>query len=799
MKPLLYGMILCVGLLSGCRGDDEALTAKRPSKKAEQSTPSSVSTPPLELATTSEATGMTPPKSTSAAEGQTADAPDTVAFSPTPIKAQTNVIIVFDASGSMTGPIERGTKFDYVKSAMKDLLVQPAPASTKRTMGLRVFGSQHPVADQQCEDSRIVAELGKIDTSTIGPDIDALKAQGTSPIAHALQRAVANLPDADENTDNMIILLADGGDTCNADPCMAAQQIHEGRTQAMVHVIGFDLDRAAEEQLTCIAEKSDGRFFLARNVGELRTSADQALNANLPYNLRIKVFAGNTPLPAQMTVYRSGTRKVVEDRKTSGVKFFQLQPATYDIQITYDESVQEPKPSKLLKGVEVQLTARAEQVVYFDLGFLELAGESPTGEAVALTYTLHKPGDSTVLATIEGTKDARAFALTPGEYVVKAQGPAMNDIPLTATSDPLTIEAGKVAQERMSFAAGEAFLRAQSSRGDFVAASYAIALATDRTKTLAEGDIPAEGKALPLPVGEYVITLRPKKNMLQHDRPVTIEQFTVPKNDRVQELVTFPVGNLQLIGRDSEGQQTKTEFVVRRSHEKEILWQDIVSTSPATLILAPGLYHIAATRLEGKVKPAPVVIWEDVEIGEESRVTKEATFQLGTLQLLSKDAAGAPLIAEFTLFRPGLDAPLATQRTGTTPIAFRLTPGLYDVRAQDISATGSVKPTIWMHGLAVTANETSSQEVIFTSGRVRLTCRGTNETAIPCAFRLFTYGQDAPLFAAETLDNWEEFEMKPGTYYLEVDFNNIAKSHHIKKWINIKVAANTTVEQIVRF
>lgn len=787
---LLIGMMACI--ICGCSGKKDTATA--PAKETTEKT-TSVSTPPLELATTTEATGMQQPPAPAAGTKPA----DTVAFTPTEVKANTNIMILFDASGSMSGPIEADSKMAYVKSAMKDLMVQPAPGTTKRVLGLRAFGSTHPIEQQQCEDSALIAPLGQMAAEKIGPAINAIEARGMSPVAYALQQAAGDLPPAKDDTDNMIILLADGEDTCAADPCLAAEQIHAGPSRAVIHVVGFDLNQPAEQQLRCVAQKGDGKFFLARNVAELRSAADQALNANLPYNLRVKVFAGATPLATEMTVYRSGTRQVVEQSRAPGIKFLQLQPGTYDILISYADSVQDPKPSKLLQGVEVQASARAEQVVNFDLGVIELSGIAPYGQPVALTYQLSKPGDTKPLASITGTIEPMKVALTPGEYVVTATGPAVNEIPLIATSDPLAVVTGQQIEHIFQFETGELFLRAQNSRRVFIPAHYRLALANNPEKILTEGEITPDGKMIPLPVGEYVIHVEPAQGLLQTGDPVRLEQVRVPARDRVQELVSFDVGSLQLIGKDSDGSAVKTEFVIRRSKRDDVLLRETTEAAAFTTSLAPGLYQITAVRLGGKITPAPTLVWEDVEIAGNATVNKEATFQLGTLQFITKDAKGDPLQAEITLFRPGVEEPLATQRTGADPVSFQLTPGLYDIRAQDMSAAGDVKPTVWLHDVPVTANGTTSKEFIFTSGRVRLTCRGTNDSPIACTFKLFTYGQDAPLFSGATEEKWREFEMKPGYYYMEVAYDDTDQDYVLKKWINISVAENETVEEVIRF
>lgn len=806
------GFALLPLLCGACSKDPEtapALKADASTRRRAAERPASVTTPPLELTQTTESPTPTTPKA--AAENPPPTAPSTppgpgtdggsVPFTPTEVKGLTNIILVVDGSGSMNGPIESETKIAYAQSVVKDMLVQPAPGGMRRSFGVMAFGAQAPASANNCEDVTTISPLGPINPTTIGPALDAIKPQGTSAIAYALQQAAEQLPNASDDADNMLILIADGVDTCNADPCLAAEQIKGGPKKAMIHVIGFDLDQKAEQQLRCVTEKADGRFFLARNVPELRTAADQALNANLPYNLRIKVFAGSLPLNTEMTVYRAGTQQIVERGRSAGIKFFQLQPGSYDIMISYVDSVEEEKPSKLLKGVEVQATARAEQIVHFDLGYVELAGIDPNGRPTSLDYTLHKAGQEAVLARFPGAAGPKQIALRPGTYTIGATGPTINGVPLHGVAENIQIKVGDGAEHTFRFETGELFLRGETGRGEFVALHYEIVTPEQTTQILASGELPAAGGPIPLPVGTYIVRARPLEATLGGPEAVELPKLSVPARDRVQQLVSFRTGTVTLLGHDSSGQATKTEFRLRRAgvEDAEPLVR-IAEGTAQTIELGPGPYHITAVRLSGQLSPQPTLVWENIQVQADTNISKIATFELGTLALASQDAKGVPLSTEFALFRSGdEDKPLATEIASSGTMSFPLTPGLYDIRARDVSARGTIKPTLWLKGIAVAVGTVVERAFQFTAGRVRLVCRGTNDAPLACSFRLFTYGQDAPLYAGDTEAKWQEFEMRPGGYYLEVGYFDAVQDHVLKKWITVTVAENETVEEIVRF
>lgn len=819
-KALLLFILLCGFVTVSCNktaADTPALTAKAGKKSAAAeknvkppAEKASVTTPPLDLTQTSDTSApatsdKTPPAQTANAQATPTNAAapvgEVVPFSPTQVKGKTNVVLLLDGSGSMNAPIESGTKIEYLRSLVKDLLVQPAPGTMKRSFAIRAFGTTAAVEQNNCEDSAALAALDQINAATIAAQLDGLTPRGTSPIAYALQQAAAMLPDAGPDADNMIIVLADGGDTCNADPCLAAQQLHDGPKKVLISVIGFDLDQAAEQQLRCIAEHADGRFFLARNVPELRTAGDQALNANLPYNLRIKTFAGTVPLNTKITVYRGGTQQVIEDGFAPGVKFFQLQPGTYDIQITYAESPETTKPAKLLKGVEVQSTARAEQEIRFDFGVLQLTGVAPDGSPVGLRYTLRSATNEPA-AVIQGAPGDTTAYLRPGTYSIEANGPTINGVPLAGRAEKITVIAGQSISQQFAFETGTMFLRAQTSHGVFIPAAYQIAAVDHPETPLTSGTIGPEGTAIPLPVGTYRVVVTAEDPLVAAGTVLTFDQLAVPAREQIQQLATFPVGILQLAGRDVSGAPVATRFEIRTNGAAltDPPLTSVDSGGPAvSLDLKPGKYAVLATSLGSNVKPAPSIIWDQIDIAADATVSRDAQFQLGSITVTGVDARNAALPVEYTIFHAGDDTPLYTRSTENGVTSFQLTPGLYDIRAQDTSSRSAVRPTLWLRSIPIAAAGSTDRSLVFTAGRIRITCRAANDVPIGCVFRVFTYGQDAPLVAGDTKEQWQEFEIKPGYYYLEVAYFDPSDDQVLKKWINISVAENETVEEIVRF
>ena len=81
-----------------------------------------------------------------------------------------------------------------------------------------------------------------------------------------------------------VILVSDGVETCNPDPCAAARLLEEAGIDFTAHVIGFDVgsDPEALAQMQCIADETGGQFLTADNADQLTAALTQVAAAPEP-------------------------------------------------------------------------------------------------------------------------------------------------------------------------------------------------------------------------------------------------------------------------------------------------------------------------------------------------------------------------------------------------------------------------------------------------------------------------------------------------------------------------------------
>jgi len=174
--------------------------------------------------------------------------------------AQTSTLFILDGSGSMWGQVEGRAKIDIARQVLGDLTAR-LPADVQA--GLLVYGHNRK---DDCDDIELVAPLGS-DHAAIGSALKGINPKGMTPITGALHRAVENF--RTQEGASSIVVVSDGKETCGGDPCSAAREAIATGISLRIHVIGFDVTPEETQQLTCIAEEGNGKYFAAANAEQL--------------------------------------------------------------------------------------------------------------------------------------------------------------------------------------------------------------------------------------------------------------------------------------------------------------------------------------------------------------------------------------------------------------------------------------------------------------------------------------------------------------------------------------------------
>jgi len=170
-------------------------------------------------------------------------------------------MLVFDASGSMWGQVEGKTKIEIAKTALNKVV---SDWDENIHLGLIAYGHRKK---GDCNDIQTLVPVAKLDKQNMVAKVKAINPKGKTPISRSLKKAAENLRYTEEKA--TIILISDGKETCNADPCATAKSLEGEGIDFVAHVIGFDVDKKTSTQLKCIADATGGEYFSAKNASSL--------------------------------------------------------------------------------------------------------------------------------------------------------------------------------------------------------------------------------------------------------------------------------------------------------------------------------------------------------------------------------------------------------------------------------------------------------------------------------------------------------------------------------------------------
>ncbi len=177
------------------------------------------------------------------------------------------MMIVLDGSGSMWGKVGSETKIEIARKVLQQV-VPSLPQEVK--FGLAAYGHNRK---GDCSDIEIVIPPGSDDKEQLLKKALALQPKGKTPIADTLQQVTELLRTKENET--TIVLVSDGEETCNDDPCGAVKQMKESGIKFVLHVVGFDVNDSQQQQLRCLAEAGGGNYYSAEGASALLASFEQ--------------------------------------------------------------------------------------------------------------------------------------------------------------------------------------------------------------------------------------------------------------------------------------------------------------------------------------------------------------------------------------------------------------------------------------------------------------------------------------------------------------------------------------------
>lgn len=222
----------------------------------------------------------------------------------------TRILFILDASNSMNTSWGGQSRIEAAKELLSKTVTE-LKGTPNLEVGLRVYGHQSPITatSQDCNDTKLEVPFARDNFDKIKYRLFSIEAKGTTPIARSLEAAAADFPD--NKTRNVIILITDGLEACDNDPCVVAKKLKDKGVNVTPFVIGLGLDLSYLEKFNCIGNFTDAE---TKNAFEkvLKTVVSKAL-MNTTAQINLNTVDG-LPLETNVTMF-------LYEARTSNLKY----------------------------------------------------------------------------------------------------------------------------------------------------------------------------------------------------------------------------------------------------------------------------------------------------------------------------------------------------------------------------------------------------------------------------------------------------------------------------------------------
>lgn len=218
-----------------------------------------------------------------------------------PVNERTRILFLLDASGSMhqTWGKDNEPRIVSAKRILNEIM-DSLNGNPIVELALRVYGHQSPLNLKDCRDTKLEAGFSRNNISFIKSKLRAITPRGITPIAYSLQQCANDFPD--NKTRNIVILMTDGEESCQGDPCAVAYELEQKNIVLKHFAIGIGISEEAAKTFQCF-----GSFYNVTNQESFKKLLNGIIKKVINNNTSqvLLLDAQNRPLEtdAVMTFY----------------------------------------------------------------------------------------------------------------------------------------------------------------------------------------------------------------------------------------------------------------------------------------------------------------------------------------------------------------------------------------------------------------------------------------------------------------------------------------------------------------
>jgi Ca-activated chloride channel family protein len=178
---------------------------------------------------------------------------DSPAVQAPPVQAPpTRILFLVDASRSMTDIWGTGTKMAAAREVIGKI-VDTLSQVDNLEIALRLYGHMSYQSEYNCQDSRLEVGFRSGNHQAVKAKMADIRPKGITPIAFALAQSAKDFPE-DPNSRNIIIMITDGVESCDRDPCYEIELLRSKNVLLRAFVIGLAMEPETHGVFSCIGD-----------------------------------------------------------------------------------------------------------------------------------------------------------------------------------------------------------------------------------------------------------------------------------------------------------------------------------------------------------------------------------------------------------------------------------------------------------------------------------------------------------------------------------------------------------------
>ena len=317
----------------------------------------------------------------------------------------TRMLFVMDASNSMNAFWGNRPKIETARELLLNAL-QELEDQPDLELALRLYGHQTPIqaGKQDCDDTKLEVPFSPKSIPAMRSTLRSVRCLGTTPIARSLEKAANDFPPLDKSKGarpvrNVIILITDGIEACDEDPCAVSRALQAKGITLKPFVIGVGLAEADKYALQCVGNYYDASTpELFEHV--LKVVVTQALNSTTAQISLMTTDGKPTETDVPVTLYDQRTGQVrmhiTHTMNDRGV------PDTLSIDPIYTyKVVAHTVPPSVRENVTVRPGTHTIIAVDAGMGTLALKVGSGPGDAQVVQCIVRRKGEMQTLTAQE--------------------------------------------------------------------------------------------------------------------------------------------------------------------------------------------------------------------------------------------------------------------------------------------------------------------------------------------------------------------------------------------------------------